>query len=73
MISDNLDNIKPSKFPDTEGKLFFRRFSNSWVAINPNPKGIIQFIGSFVFGSFPRDSYKYLFQNLFEQGYTIFV
>lgn len=73
MISDNSDNIKPSKFPYTEEKLFFRPFSNSWVAINPNPKGIIQFIGSFVFGSFPINSYKYLFQNLFEQGYTIFV
>lgn len=73
MISDNSDMIELGKFQDTEEKLFFRSFSNSWVAIHPNPKGVIQFIGSFVFGSFPINSYKYLFQNLFEQGYTIFV
>ncbi|MEO0968661.1 MAG: DUF1350 family protein [Cyanobacteria bacterium J06639_18] len=54
-------------------KFCFRNFSNSWVALNPNPKGIIQFIGSFIFGSFPINSYKYLLQGLFEQGYTIFV
>ncbi|MDJ0733848.1 MAG: DUF1350 family protein [Nostocaceae cyanobacterium] len=62
-----------SKFRDTGEQLCFQRFSNSWVALNSNPKGIIQFIGSFVFGSFPLNSYKSLFQNLFEQGYTIFV
>ncbi|MEM9922747.1 MAG: DUF1350 family protein [Cyanobacteria bacterium P01_D01_bin.50] len=73
MISDNLDNIKLSQFQDTQEQFCFRPFSKSWVAINPNPKGIIQFIGSFVFGSFPINSYKHLFQNLFEQGYTIFV
>ncbi len=73
MISDYSKNIKLSQFQDTQEQFCFRRFSKSWVAINPNPKGIIQFIGSFVFGSFPLNSYKYLFQNLFEQGYTIFV
>ncbi len=31
----------------------FHSISDSYVAIHPNPKGIIQFIGSFVFGSFP--------------------
>ena len=56
-----------------ESHFKFQQLSSSWVAINPNPKGIIQFIGSFLFGSYPLNSYKYLFQNLFEQGYTIFV
>lgn len=51
----------------------FQYLSKSWVAINPNPKGIIQFIGSFVFGSFPTKSYQFLFQELFERGYTIIV
>ncbi|MGK7934968.1 MAG: DUF1350 family protein [Xenococcaceae cyanobacterium] len=51
----------------------FQYLSKSWVAINPNPRGIIQFIGSFVFGSFPINSYKFLFKNLFERGYTIIV
>lgn len=73
MITANLNNTKLSKFQDTGEDFCFRAFSNSWVAINPNPKGIIQFIGSFIFGSFPINSYKYLLQNLFEQGYTIIV
>lgn len=51
----------------------FYPISRSWVAIHPNSKGIIQFIGSFVFGSFPIKSYKYLFQELYQKGYTIFV
>ncbi|NJM23199.1 MAG: DUF1350 family protein [Richelia sp. RM2_1_2] len=71
MTNDNSNNIKLTK--DINKSFYFRKFSNSWVAINPNPKGIIQFIGSFVFGSFPINSYKYLLQNLFAQGYTIFV
>ncbi|MGB3636675.1 MAG: DUF1350 family protein [Rivularia sp. (in: cyanobacteria)] len=73
MITANLNNTKRNKFRDTGEDFCFRPFSNSWVAINPNPKGIIQFIGSFIFGSFPINSYKYLLQNLFEQGYTIVV
>ena len=75
MTNDNSNNIKLTKLKDKDinESFCFRTFSNSWVAINPHPKGIIQFIGSFVFGSFPINSYKYLFQNLFAQGYTIFV
>lgn len=73
MITAKLNNTKLNKFKDTGEDFCFKSFSNSWVAINPNPKGIIQFIGSFIFGSFPINSYKYLFQNLFEQGYTIIV
>ncbi|MEA5593254.1 DUF1350 family protein [Rivularia sp. UHCC 0363] len=73
MINNNSNDVKLSKFRDPEENFCFKAFSHSWVAINPHPKGIIQFIGSFVFGSFPINSYKYLFQNLFAQGYTIFV
>lgn len=73
MIIANSNNARLDKFGNIEETFCFRPFSNSWIAINPNPKGIIQFIGSFVFGSFPINSYKYLFQNLFEQGYTIIV
>ncbi|MDM9385591.1 DUF1350 family protein [Chlorogloeopsis sp. ULAP01] len=51
----------------------FHSISRSYVAIHPNPKGIVQFIGSFVFGSFPIHYYKSLFQDLFQKGYTIFV
>ena len=73
MIFANSNNDKLDKFINSDDDFCFKPFSNSWVAINPNPKGIIQFIGSFIFGSFPINSYKYLFQNLFQQGYTIFV
>ncbi len=73
MIIANSNNARLDKLRNIEENFCFRPFSNSWVAIHPNPKGIIQFIGSFVFGSFPINSYKYLLQNLFEQGYTIFV
>ncbi|MBG1260146.1 DUF1350 family protein [Nostoc commune] len=49
----------------------FRKLSNSQIALHPNPKGIIQFIGSFIFGSFPAWAYKYLYQYLFDQGYSL--
>ena len=49
----------------------FRKLSNSQVVLHPNPKGIIQFIGSFIFGSFPAWAYKYLHQYLFDQGYSL--
>jgi hypothetical protein len=49
----------------------FVSLSHSQVAFHPNPKGIIQFIGSFVFGSFPVCSYQYLHQYLFAEGYTL--
>lgn len=73
MILTNSNTAKSIKVRDSMETFYFRSFSNSWVAIHPNPKGIIQFIGGFVFGSFPIKFYRYLLQHLFEQGYTIFV
>ena len=49
----------------------FRPVSFSWVAIHPEPKGVIQFIGGAFFGTFPTVFYRYLLQELFEEGYTI--
>jgi hypothetical protein len=49
----------------------YEKISNSQVLLHSNPKGIIQFVGSFVFGSFPAWSYKYLIHFLFDQGYSI--
>ncbi|BAY24727.1 hypothetical protein NIES2100_45240 [Calothrix sp. NIES-2100] len=43
----------------------------NWVALHPQPIGVIQFIGGAFFGTFPTIFYRYLFQKLFEQGYTI--
>lgn len=43
----------------------------SWVAIHPEPKGVIQFIGGAFFGSFPTVFYRYFLQTLFDEKYTI--
>ncbi|MEQ9669459.1 DUF1350 family protein [Coleofasciculus sp. G2-EDA-02] len=52
-------------------KIKFSPLSFSWVAIHPNPKGVIQFIGGAFFGSFPTVFYRYLLKALFDEGYTI--
>lgn len=49
----------------------FRPISNSWVAIHPNPKGVVQFIGGAFFGTFPTFFYRYFLNQLFDAGYTI--
>ncbi|MFM2303985.1 MAG: hypothetical protein RLZZ135_1395 [Cyanobacteriota bacterium] len=49
----------------------FSPISFSWIAIHPQPKGIIQFIGGAFFGTFPTIFYRYYLQTLFEAGYTI--
>lgn len=53
-------------------KLRFKPVSHSWVALHPQPKGVIQFIAGAFFGTFgPMIFYRYLLQCLYEQGYTI--
>lgn len=49
----------------------FSPVSFSWVAIHPEPKGVVQFIGGAFFGTFPTVFYRYFLQTLFEDGYTI--
>ena len=49
----------------------FSPVSFSWVAIHPEPKGVIQFIGGAFFGTFPTVFYRYFLQKLFKEGYTI--
>lgn len=49
----------------------FRPVACSWVAIHPNPKGVIQFIGGAFVGTFPTIFYRYFLKKLFEEGYTI--
>jgi hypothetical protein len=57
---------------DYDDNLHFKAFSHSWVAIHPNPKGIIQFVGSFfIFGSLPTVFYYFLLKSLYAQRYTI--
>lgn len=49
----------------------FRPLCHSWVALHPEPKGIVQFIGGAFFGSFPTIAYRYLLQQIFEAGYSV--
>lgn len=51
----------------------FKSIDGCLTAIKDQPKGVIQFIGSFIFGSFPKCSYKPLFQYLWSQGYTLVI
>ncbi|MEM6251510.1 MAG: DUF1350 family protein [Cyanobacteria bacterium P01_D01_bin.156] len=44
---------------------------HSWVALHPQPKGIIQFIGGALFGTLPTISYHHFLRSLFEAGYTV--
>ena len=53
-------------------KLRFQPVSHSWVALHPNPKGVIQFVGGAFFGTFgPMFFYRHLLQYFFDQSYTI--
>ena len=53
-------------------KLRFHPVSHSWVALHPNPKGIIQFVGGALFGTFASTLfYRHLLKYLFDQSYTI--
>ena len=54
-----------------KAKFKFQPLSSSWVAIHPEPKGIIQFIGGALFGSFPTIFYHHFLNKLFQSGYTI--
>ncbi|MEM8614245.1 MAG: DUF1350 family protein, partial [Cyanobacteria bacterium P01_H01_bin.105] len=45
--------------------------SHSWVALHPQPKGVIQFIGGALFGTFPTLAYRHFLKSLFEAGYTV--
>ncbi|MBD0336785.1 MAG: DUF1350 family protein [Cyanobacteria bacterium Co-bin13] len=49
----------------------FQPLSFSWVAIHPQPKGVIQFIGGAFFGTFPTLFYRHLLDELFQAGYTL--
>jgi len=52
----------------------FQPVSHSWVALNPKPQGVIQFVGGAFFGTFwPMFFYRSLLQRLFNDGYTIVI
>jgi hypothetical protein len=51
--------------------LRWKPVSFSWIAIHPNPKGVVQFIGGAFFGSHPTIFYRYFLKRVFEEGYTV--
>jgi hypothetical protein len=51
--------------------LNFQPVSFSWLALHPQPQGVIQFIGGAFFGSLPTLSYRDLLHRLYDAGYTV--
>jgi hypothetical protein len=49
----------------------FEPISFSWVALHPEPRGVIQFIGGAFFGTFPTLFYRHLLETLYQEGYTL--
>lgn len=49
----------------------FRRVKDTQVALHPDPKGVISFIGGAFFGKFPTIFYRSLLKDIFNCGYTI--
>ncbi len=51
----------------------FQPVSSSWVALHPNPQGVVQFIGGAFLGTFPTLFYRHLLQELYQERYTLVV
>ncbi|MEO0967129.1 MAG: DUF1350 family protein [Cyanobacteria bacterium J06639_18] len=51
--------------------LKFHRVKDTQVALHPDPKGVISFIGGAFFGKFPTIFYRSLLKDIFNCGYTI--
>ncbi|MFK8183825.1 MAG: DUF1350 family protein [Phormidesmis sp.] len=49
----------------------FRPHANSWVALHPQPKGIVQFMGGAFFGTYPTLFYRQLLKQFYNEGYTV--
>jgi hypothetical protein len=54
--------------------LHFKPVSHSWVAMHPEPKGVVQFLGGAFFGTFaPMLFYNHLLQYLYDKSYTVII
>jgi hypothetical protein len=47
------------------------QFGREVVWLHPEPRGIIQFIGAFIFGSVPASTYRPLVQELYSRGFSL--
>jgi len=54
-----------------QSTLRFLPLKYSWVAIHPQPTGVVQFVGGAFFGTFPTLFYRFLLQEIYDQGYTV--
>ncbi|WP_026100937.1 DUF1350 family protein [Synechococcus sp. PCC 7336] len=54
-----------------QSEIIFKPLKFDWVAIHPEPIGVVQFIGGAFFGTFPTIFYRDLLGSIFSQGYTI--
>lgn len=55
-------------------KLRFSPISHSWVALHPQPEGVVQFIGGAFFGTFgPTLFYRHLANYFYDKAYTVIV
>lgn len=66
--SDGLENYS---YENQNLRLKFQPVSFSWVALHPQPRGVIMFIGGAFFGSFPILFYRHLLETLYQEGYTL--
>jgi len=46
-------------------------FGREGILLHPEPRGIIQFIGAFIFGSVPACAYRPLVQELYSRGFSL--
>ena len=58
-------------FPSHAARLQFVPCSYSWVALHPQPKGVIQLVGTGLLGKFPTITYRHFLKSLFSAGYTV--
>jgi hypothetical protein len=72
-----------------QASFHFKTLDSNWVALHPDPKGVVQFLGGSFFGTIPKPSsplvglslwdpspmvsYYYLLKQIFESGYTVVI
>jgi hypothetical protein len=55
-------------------KLQFKPICHSWVALHPEPEGVVQFVGGAFFGTFaPMLFYRHLLQYFYDKSYSIII
>ncbi|NBD34179.1 MAG: DUF1350 domain-containing protein, partial [Cyanobacteria bacterium] len=63
------------KFPDLKldesPEFKFIPLSFNWVALHPEPKGVVYFIGGAGFGTFPTVFYRYILRQIYQASYTV--